>query len=76
VVTMFERGEDTGDTPGEFQLWVEREHLDQILPLPPGASAALFRRRSAGPESPKVGIRFTHRAPMDCGLPSAFLRTG
>jgi len=34
VVTMFERGEDTGDTPGEFQLWVEREHLGQILPLP------------------------------------------
>lgn len=36
VVTMFERGEDTGDTPGEFQLWVEREHLDQILPFPSG----------------------------------------
>jgi purine nucleoside permease len=36
VITMFERGEDTGDTPGEFQLWVEREHLDQILPLPSG----------------------------------------
>jgi purine nucleoside permease len=36
VVTMFERGEDTGDTPGEFQLWVEREHLDQILPLTSG----------------------------------------
>lgn len=36
VLTMFERGEDTGDTPGEFQLWVEREHLDQILPLPAG----------------------------------------
>lgn len=36
VVTMFERGEDTGDTPGEFQLWVEREHLDQILPFPAG----------------------------------------
>jgi purine nucleoside permease len=36
VVTMFERGEDTGDTPGEFQLWVEREHLGQILPLPSG----------------------------------------
>ena len=36
VVTMFERGEDTGDVPGEFQLWVEREHLDQILPLPAG----------------------------------------
>ncbi len=36
VVTMFERGEDTGDTPGEYQLWVEREHLDQVLPLPTG----------------------------------------
>ena len=36
VVTMFEQGEDTGDTPGEFQLWVEREHLDQVLPLPAG----------------------------------------
>ena len=33
---MFERGEDTGDTPGEFQLWVEREHLDEILPMPAG----------------------------------------
>src|SRR5260370_11415573 len=36
VVTMFERGEDTGDTPGEFQLWVEREHLDQVVPLAAG----------------------------------------
>ena len=36
VVTMFERGEDTGDTPGEFQLWVEREHLDHVIPLPAG----------------------------------------
>ena len=36
VVSMFEVGEDTGDIPGEYQLWVEREHLDQILPLPAG----------------------------------------
>jgi len=36
VVTMFERGEDTGDTPGEFQLWVEREHLDQVVAVPAG----------------------------------------
>jgi len=36
VVAMFEAGEDTGDTPGEYQLWVEREHLDQVLPLPAG----------------------------------------
>ena len=36
LVTMFERGEDIGDAPGEFQLWVEREHLDQVVPLPSG----------------------------------------
>ena len=36
IVAMFERGEDTGDTPGEYQLWVEREHLDQIIPLSAG----------------------------------------
>jgi purine nucleoside permease len=36
VVTMFERGEDTGDAPGEFQFWVEREHLDRIIPVPAG----------------------------------------
>jgi purine nucleoside permease len=36
VVTMFERGKDTGDMPGEYQLWVEREHLDQVVPLAAG----------------------------------------
>jgi purine nucleoside permease len=34
VVAMFEVGEDTGDIPGEYQLWVEREHLDEIFPMP------------------------------------------
>ena len=36
VVTMFERGEDLGDQPGELQLWVEREALDQVHPFPQG----------------------------------------
>lgn len=36
VVTMFERGEDTGDLPGEFQLWVEREKLTRKIPFPHG----------------------------------------
>ena len=36
VVAMFEQGEDTGDAPGEYQYWVEREHLDRILPLDAG----------------------------------------
>lgn len=36
VVTMFERGEDTGDIPGEYQLWVEREKLDRVIDMPAG----------------------------------------
>jgi purine nucleoside permease len=36
VVTMFERGADTGDEPGEFQYWVEREKMDRVLPFPQG----------------------------------------
>lgn len=36
VVTMFERGEDTGDAAGEFQLWVEREKLTRKIPFPQG----------------------------------------
>ena len=37
IVTTFEIGNDTGDTPGEFQFWVEREHLTETLPFPGGA---------------------------------------
>src|SRR5207237_9428466 len=36
VVTMFERGADTGDDPGEFQYWVEREKLDRVFRFPAG----------------------------------------
>jgi purine nucleoside permease len=36
IVTTFEVGNDTGDIPGEFQFWVEREHLSETLPFPGG----------------------------------------
>jgi len=36
VVAMFELGADTGDAPGEYQFWVEREHLDQVIPFSAG----------------------------------------
>lgn len=39
IVAMFERGEDTGDAPGEFQFWAEREQLVRTLPLPAGHRA-------------------------------------
>jgi purine nucleoside permease len=36
VIVTSEVGKDTGDTPGEYQFWVEREHLDEILDFPGG----------------------------------------
>src|ERR1700738_966424 len=36
VINMFEQGADTGDVPGEYQYWVERQQLDTILPFPAG----------------------------------------
>jgi purine nucleoside permease len=36
VVAMFERGEDAGDLPGEFQYWVEREGLTETYAFPQG----------------------------------------
>ena len=36
IVAMFEICADTGDKPGEFQFWVEREKLDRVVPLPAG----------------------------------------
>lgn len=38
VVVTSEVGNDTGDTPGEYQFWVEREHLDEVLNFPGGPS--------------------------------------
>ena len=34
VVTTFEIGKDTGDTPGEFQNWVEKLPLSREIPAP------------------------------------------
>ena len=36
VVSMFERGQISGDEPGEFQFWVERLPLDKQLDFPLG----------------------------------------
>lgn len=34
IVTMFEIGADSGDAPGEFQLWKERRGLTTRIPMP------------------------------------------
>jgi purine nucleoside permease len=72
VVTMFERGEDTGDTPGEFQLWVEREHLDQILPLPSGYHHVRLNRDGVLGMVTGVGTAKAAASVMALGLDARF----
>jgi purine nucleoside permease len=36
VIALFESGADQGDAPGEYQYWVERDHLDRVFPFPQG----------------------------------------
>ena len=42
IVTMFEIGKDTGDAAGEFQYWVEREHLSHRYSMPAAYHDALM----------------------------------
>lgn len=51
VVAMFERGEDTGDRPGEFQHWVEREGLTETYAFPQG-----YRDLRGSPDGSILGV--------------------
>ena len=42
VISCFEVGDDTGDAPGEFQFWAEREKLSEKIDVP-GAPHPLCR---------------------------------
>ena len=72
VVAMFEIGEDTGDMPGELQYWVERDHLDQVFPLPAGYHAV--RMNGEGEMAVLTGQGTAHAAAtiMAVGLDPRF----
>ena len=61
VINMFEAGADTGDTPGEYQYWVEREHLDTVLPFPQGYHDLRINSRHRRP-----GPAYRHRDGACC----------
>jgi len=46
VVANFENGQDKGDKPGEFQFWVEREHLDETIAV--RGATGVIRRNNQG----------------------------
>ena len=72
IVAMFEVGDDTGDTPGELQYWVERDHLDKVYPLPAAYHAA--RMNKAGEMVILTGPGTAHAAAtiMALGLDPRF----
>lgn len=72
VIAMFEVGNDTGDTPGELQYWVERDHLDQVYPMA-GAYHSV-RMNSQGEMAILTGAGTAHAAAtvMAVGLDQRF----
>ena len=72
VVSMFERGADTGDQPGELQYWVEREHLDRILPFPQGYHDLRMNRDGVLSVLTGVGTAKAAAAIMALGLDPRF----
>jgi purine nucleoside permease len=72
VVTMFERGADTGDEPGEFQFWVEREKLDRVMPLPQAYHAVRLNRQGVLGTVTGVGTARAAASIMALGLDPRF----
>ncbi len=72
VVTMFERGADTGDEPGELQFWVERNHLDRVLPFRQGYHDLRMNRDGVLAVLTGVGTAKAAAAVMALGLDPRF----
>jgi len=72
VITMFERGADTGDQPGELQYWVERNHLDRVLPFPDGYHNLRMNREGVLAVCTGVGTAKAASAIMALGLDPRF----
>lgn len=72
VVAMFERGEDTGDQPGELQYWVERNHLDRVIPFPQGFHPLRMNKDGVLAVLTGVGTAKSTAAIMALGLDPRF----
>ena len=72
VVTMFERGADTGDEAGEFQYWVEREKLTRVLPFPQGSRNLRMNNRGVLGMVTGIGTAKAAASIMALGLDPRF----
>jgi len=72
VIAMFENGEDTGDSPGEYQLWVEREHLERVIDMPAGFHHARMNKDGVLGMLTGVGTAKAAASVMALGLDPRF----
>ncbi len=72
VVAMFERGADTGDQPGELQYWVERNHLDRVIPFREGYHDLRMNREGVLAVLTGVGTAKSAAAIMALGMDPRF----
>src|ERR1700730_12397438 len=72
VVTMFERGADTGDQPGELQFWVERNKLSRVIPFPQGFHDLRMNRDGVLAVLTGVGTAKSTAAIMPLGMDARF----
>jgi purine nucleoside permease len=72
VVSMFENGKPTGDDPGEFQFWIERQKLDHVLPFPLGEYALYMNDAGLLAICTGGGITNASTSIMALGLDSRF----
>src|SRR4051812_10444310 len=72
VVAMFERGADTGDQPGELQYWVERNHLDRVIPFRQGFHDLRMNRDGVLAVLTGVGTAKSAAAIMALGMDPRF----
>lgn len=72
VVTMFERGADSGDQPGELQHWVDRERLDRVLPFPHGGRDLRMNQDGVLAVNTGIGTARAAAAVMALGLDPRF----
>jgi purine nucleoside permease len=72
VVTMFEIGADSGDTAGEFQLWHERQKLNERLPFAHHHDLYLNRETGVLGMVTGIGTANSASAVMELGMDPRF----
>ncbi|MFT5131853.1 MAG: purine nucleoside permease [Gammaproteobacteria bacterium] len=72
VLTMFEKGEDVADRPGEFQNWVEKLPLAQSMPFPQGYRDLRYSDRGILGVVTGMGIAKAAASTMAIGLDTRF----